>query len=348
LKQSSFLAYCRPGYEKDMAAELMARAAELGISGYCKVKDDLGFCTFETSHAHEMLESVRGEPLIFARQLLYDVVMLEALPANDRITPILSSLTQNDQLKHDLPFWIEHPDTNEGRQLAAFCKKFSGAFSHKKSALKLVKRKYQSKRLHICFLDYETCFVGFSDIDPERKSWPMGIARLKFPKDAPSRSTLKLDEAFLLLVDPENDGIDIGSGGTAVDLGAAPGGWTYQLVQREFFVTAVDHAKMDSSLLSSGMVEHAEADAFHYFPKSKVNLLVCDMVEKPSLIVPLIVKWFELGLCDTAIFNLKLPMKQRFQAISKAIAQLEAIHPKILRCRHLYHNRDELTLYVKL
>jgi 23S rRNA (cytidine2498-2'-O)-methyltransferase len=348
LKQSSFLAYCRPGYEKDMAAELMARAASLGISGYCRVKEDLGFCIFETSDAEPMLASARSEPLIFARQLLYDVSLLEDLPADDRITPILSRLTQDGKLTHDIPFWIEHPDTNEGRQLAAFCKKFSGAFSHKKSALKLAKPQRQTKRVHVCFLDYETCFVGFSDIDPERKSWPMGIARLKFPKEAPSRSTLKLDEAFLLLVDPENDGVDISSGGTAVDLGAAPGGWTYQLVQRQFYVTAVDHAKMDGPLMASGMVQHAEVDAFHYTPKSKVNLLVCDMVEKPSLIVPLIIKWFDLGLCDTAIFNLKLPMKQRYQAISEAIGKLEVLRPKILRCRHLYHNRDELTLYVKL
>ena len=29
-----------------------------------------------------------------------------------------------------------------------------------------------------------------------------------------------------------------------VDLGACPGGWTYQLVKRGLFVYAVDHGKM--------------------------------------------------------------------------------------------------------
>src|SRR5690606_39673100 len=52
-----------------------------------------------------------------------------------------------------------------------------------------------------------------------------GIMRLKFPGEAPSRSTLKLDEAILTFL-PESDRERLlRASAKAVDLGAAPGGW---------------------------------------------------------------------------------------------------------------------------
>jgi 23S rRNA (cytidine2498-2'-O)-methyltransferase len=60
--------------------------------------------------------------------------------------------------------------------------------------------------------------------------WPMGIPRLKFPREAPSRSTLKLEEAWHHFIPRDQWDERLHSDMTGVDLGAAPGGWTWQLV----------------------------------------------------------------------------------------------------------------------
>lgn len=43
----------------------------------------------------------------------------------------------------------------------------------------------------------------------------------------------------------------------AVDLGACPGGWTYQLVKRNMWVSSVDNGPMAQSLMDTGQVTAA-------------------------------------------------------------------------------------------
>ena len=90
----------------------------------------------------------------------------------------------------------------------------------------------------------------------------MGIPRLKFPSQAPSRSTLKLDEAFLHFIPKSEWENRLTSGMNAVDLGSAPGGWTYQLVRRGMMVTAIDNGPMAESLMETGQVKHKMMDGF--------------------------------------------------------------------------------------
>ena len=138
----------------------------------------------------------------------------------------------------------------------------------------------------------------------------------------------------------------------AVDLGASPGGWTHQLLQKGFFVTAVDHGKMDDKVMASGMVDHKEEDAYKYKPKQAIELLVCDMVDKPQKVAALMGRWFQQKHCRWAVFNLKLPMKKRFEEweICRELFWKESqLNPEDyeMRAKHLYHNREEITLLVK-
>ena len=135
---------------------------------------------------------------------------------------------------------------------------------------------------------------------------------------------------------------------TAVDLGAAPGGWTWQLVQRGLLVTAIDNGPMDDGLMKSGMVEHYRTDAFTYRPERPVDWLVCDMAERPLHVSKLIAKWLSRGDCNNAIFNLKLPMKKRLAAVLECKTLLEnTCHQANIQCtvdmKHLYHDREEIT-----
>ena len=136
----------------------------------------------------------------------------------------------------------------------------------------------------------------------------------------------------------------------AVDLGAAPGGWTWQLVKRGIRVTAVDNGPMKGVLKNHSLVQHLKQDGFKYAPRKAVDWLVCDMVEQPSKVATLIALWFTSGWCKHAIFNLKLPMKQRVVALESALGDIrkrldeEGINFR-MTAKQLYHDREEVTVF---
>ena len=41
--------YCRPGFEKECAAEITDKAARLEVFGFARVKEDSGYVIFELS-----------------------------------------------------------------------------------------------------------------------------------------------------------------------------------------------------------------------------------------------------------------------------------------------------------
>ncbi|SQE31642.1 Ribosomal RNA large subunit methyltransferase M [Mannheimia haemolytica] len=138
-----------------------------------------------------------------------------------------------------------------------------------------------------------------------------------------------------------------------VDLGACPGGWTYQLVKRGVFVYAVDHGKMAASLHETGRIEHCPEDGFKFQPpkRKQIDWLVCDMVEQPIRISKLIAKWLTNGWCRETIFNLKLPMKKRYQEVQLCLNFLEEELTKHgfwfkMQAKHLYHDREEITVHI--
>ena len=124
----------------------------------------------------------------------------------------------------------------------------------------------------------------------------MGISRLRLPKAAPSRATLKLEEAIHWYLRGDDQPILMKAGTLAVDLGAAPGGWTWQLVQRGLYVDAVDNGPMDKALMDSGMVAHVRGDAFTYQPVRPASWLVCDIADKPARVANLIARGVVKGL----------------------------------------------------
>jgi len=141
-----------------------------------------------------------------------------------------------------------------------------------------------------------------------------GVPRLRMPREAPSRSTLKLDEAWQVFIPGDRWETLLAAGQSAVDLGAAPGGWTWQLVRRGMHVDAVDNGPMDEGLMETGQVTHWREDAFSWRPRKRVDWLVCDIVDRPGRVVELIGDWIEADAFRYAIFNLKLPMKNAGRA----------------------------------
>ena len=104
--------------------------------------------------------------------------------------------------------------------------------------------------------DYETMFAATD-------AWIAGPRRMADDPAAPSRSYLKLEEAFLV------GGRSPKTGDTAVDLGAAPGGWSYSAARRGASVLAIDNGPLKGGAASHPAILHRREDAFRYQPPER-------------------------------------------------------------------------------
>ncbi|PLV62869.1 23S rRNA (cytidine(2498)-2'-O)-methyltransferase RlmM [Erwinia sp. E602] len=352
---NKILLYCRQGFEKECAAEITAKAAEHQIFGFARVKEDSAYVLFECyqpGEAEKLLKDLPYSQLIFARQMIVVGELLRDLPPEDRITPVAGMLVGAVEKGGELR--VEVPDTNESKELLKFCRKFTVPLRAALRKEKVLLNYETNKRpvVHVFFIAPGHCYVGYS-LPHNNSPFFMGIPRLKFPSDAPSRSTLKLEEAFHVFIPADEWDERLASGMWAVDLGACPGGWTYQLVQRSMMVNAVDNGPMAPSLMDTGQVFHQREDGFKYRPTRNNNYwVVCDMVEKPVRVANLMADWLVNGWCREAIFNLKLPMKKRYEEVSQNLAMIDeklkasGINAQI-QARQLYHDREEVTVHIR-
>jgi len=62
--------------------------------------------------------------------------------------------------------------------------------------------------------------------------------------------------------------------------------------------------------------------------------------------------WLVNGWCREAIFNLKLPMKKRYEEVSNILARLDerlkenGVNAEIF-AKQLYHDREEVTVHIR-
>lgn len=349
MKPALVLLYCRAGFEKECAQEIATAAAQMGVEGFVKARPDSGFAVF---HAHQedmgadLARHIEVQRLVFPRQVVRAAPPL-ALAEGDRVTPIVA--TARSLGREFASLWLEMPDTNDGKALSALTRPLT---AHVERALRQAGVDFASataeERLHVFFVGSLACYVGTSDV-AHGSSWPMGIVRLRMPGAAPSRSTLKLAEAIAEFLPEKERSKRMAPGMTAVDLGASPGGWTWQLVQRGLMVTAVDNGPMDAALMDSGQVKHRRMDGFRFVPAEPVDWMVCDIVESPARVAALAAKWIAQGWCSEAIFNLKLPMKKRYEEVERCRAIIdEALGGGgyYVRMKQLYHDREEITAHL--
>jgi 23S rRNA (cytidine2498-2'-O)-methyltransferase len=332
------LLYCRPGFERDCAEEALRPSPRTKVldatenSGYVRLQGP---------------SRLDYASLIFARQVIRELGSVEALPERDRLTPILAALPDAPQRFGAL--WLETPDTNDGKELSSFTRRFGPLLETALQTAGRLETNDKLPRLHLFFPDRQRVVLGTSEPGKSADGL-MGILRQKMPPEAPSRSTLKLSEAFGVFLGSEETRL-LKPGMTAVDLGAAPGGWTWQLVRRGIRVQAVDNGPLKGAVLGHPLVEHLRVDGFRHRPRRPVDWLVCDMVERPQRVAALMADWLILGHARHTVFNLKLPMKKRVDTVYTALADLRATLDDAglryrLSAKQLYHDREEITVYV--
>jgi 23S rRNA (cytidine2498-2'-O)-methyltransferase len=168
---------------------------------------------------------------------------------------------------------------------------------------------------------------------------PGGRLRAHVPAAAPSRAAMKLAEAFAWL-DRAPD-----RGDACVDLGAAPGGWTWVLLERGAKVYAVDPAQLSPSLRGRKGLTHLRADAFKFDPgEEPIDWLLSDMAWRPLEAAALYARWARRQWARFLVANLKLPMKKKAEILARVREILVDGGWSHVRARQLYHDRDEVTV----
>ncbi len=339
--------HCRAGFERECAQELADIVADFSVALEIVAQENTALVTAEGNAAdvRRLGDELHVHDFIFARS--WFVAKHVELDPKNRVDALVNAFGHQAGAK----VLIESPDSTDGRELAALCRGIRAPLEQALKKKNLLRDEHRDQ-LHVCFLNGSEAYVGYVE-RARASSDAMGIRRLRFPKNAPSRSTLKLEEAIIEFIPHEFHGTRFRPRMSAVDLGASPGGWTFQLVERGLNVIAVDNGPMDRELMLSKQVEHWRADGFTYRPKKAVDWMVCDMVDKPARVADLLSKWLTQGWTKEAIVNFKLPMKNRYDDLMRCLDRVAGDLQKQrlefeLRAKHLYHDREEVTVHVRV
>ena len=190
-------------------------------------------------------------------------------------------------------------------------------------------------------------YMGISTAEENLSSWPGGARRFAQTPEQMSRAEFKLLEALDVF------GVTLPSQGHALDLGAAPGGWTRLLLEAGLNVVAVDPANLDPRLTRGKRLEHYRGYAENYLDEAirrgtHFDLIVNDMrmdareaarqLVKASLCLRtdgFIISVFKLPHAAPGI-NPLTNLKEALNILGKRFSLVQA--------RQLFHNRQEVTV----
>jgi 23S rRNA (cytidine2498-2'-O)-methyltransferase len=189
----------------------------------------------------------------------------------------------------------------------------------------------------------ERGYLGLSLAAHNLSDWAGGRRRFARDEEQISRAEFKLLEAI------ETFDIELPPRGVALDLGAAPGGWTRILRLHEQYVTAVDPARLHPSLQSDPNVRHLAitAEAYLEADPDQFDLIVNDMRLDARDSARLMVAYARhLYRHGTALITLKLPQENRQAVLDHSFNILRRAYT-IIAARQLFHNRSEITVYLQ-
>ncbi|WBV42688.1 SAM-dependent methyltransferase [Pseudoroseomonas cervicalis] len=182
---------------------------------------------------------------------------------------------------------------------------------------------------------------GWTLLSPElmlaspTKTSPFLRGAVRFEEDRegpPSRAYLKLWEALTRL------GRWPGPGETVLDLGAAPGGWTWALAQLGCQVVAVDKAQMDPGVAALPNVTIRTESAFGLEPEREAaaDWLFSDIICYPARLLGLVQRWREAGRARNFVCTIKFQGETDHETAA-AFAAIPGA-----RVFHGAHNKHEL------
>lgn len=185
-------------------------------------------------------------------------------------------------------------------------------------------------------------YVGFGTPDEVGSDWPGGAIRFQREDGQVSRAKFKLLEAEKVF------GLDFSIFHQAIDVGAAPGGWSSLLLERGLSVTAIDPAELNEQVSQHPKLTHLKKNAADVkLPKNSFDLIVCDMSWNPLQMSRLVLSLKPaLKPYSYGIITIKLMNKKAMQSIREVKERLSEGFT-ILQAKQLFHNREEITLLIQ-
>ena len=288
-----------------------------------------------------VLSRAQESGLCFAHLSLIEPVELRADTVNalaGKVADYFLETSRNERYEAAWPLCFEAAG-HAG--LGSRCRKVEEVFREKTSRMARVMKLAQrgrpgpgpSRGLFVCLVDFKRAFAS-------RSAWSGGQRRMADDPQAPSRSFLKAEEAYLVLGESPQPGE------TVVDLGASPGGWSYSAARRGALVIAVDNGPLKGGAAGHPLIEARAEDAFKFQPSGRSDWLFCDLIDEPRKVMELLRLWVEAAWCRRFIVNLKFGRHDPLPLLREALSPETGIAPrcKVMKARHLYHDREELTL----
>ena len=322
------LAFCSAQYEdaaiNELARLLDARLDRRPVPGVLLLR--------VPGSPAESRARVEAAPPIFTRQLMVGIVKV-ALPG--QAGPAGSAHQSGDLVIHDLEGRPERTLPSVALVAAARTLPAAG-----EPALPIM-----------AVIEGGTVYVGhvLAGAGLPAPFWPGGRPRLPYQPDFVSRSALKLLEALAIFA------VHPGPGGTALDLGAAPGGWTQVLAGLGLMVTAIDPGVLAPQVAALPAVTVFQMTAESYLARAHsvagsepaFALIVNDMRLDARESARLMVRMAPFLAPDGAGFmTLKLPHGSPTAILRQALAILGDGFT-VVRARCLWFNRGEVTVYLR-
>lgn len=190
----------------------------------------------------------------------------------------------------------------------------------------------------------EGIILGSNGVANSLSDWPGGRLQLAKPKGQISRSEFKLEEII------RTNLAELPTEGTALDLGAAPGGWTRILLNRGMKVWAVDSGQLDRRLAGKAGLTYVPTLAGPFLAENeqKFDLVVNDMRMEPGIsanVMNSAARFVPSG--GMAVMSIKIPAESSALREIKETLRVLRREWKIEAVRQLFHNRHEVTAILR-
>lgn len=206
------------------------------------------------------------------------------------------------------------------------------------------------RMVQVLLVDGWRAWCASSSLPPEETSltsWPVpfpaGHAHVSGYEDAPSSAYRKLVEALSWMRVWPTDG-DL-----VLDLGAAPGGWSYVALENGARVTAYDRADLDRRVASHPLITHVRQDAFANAPLEDATWVLCDVIDTPERSLDLVERALATASLRALVITVKLKPPISLGPVEKAkrIIANAASRGWVGRVKHLLHNKHEVTVMAR-
>ncbi len=294
----------------------------------------------------EFAEKWHQQPPVFVRHLCPVQTPVSLHATEQDLDDILQAVAVefNELIDPELPFSVQTRILSKGYHLKPFDVNTPVAnLIHESTDAPLDVRKPLQILSVVVAQNPPVAYIGLSPTMLNISDWAGGMRRFMQEAEQISRAEFKLLEALDLFK------IELPVRGVALDLGAAPGGWTRILRQKGQYVTAIDPARLDIRLKGDEGIRYLRMTAQAYlkdepdFFDAIVNDMRMDARDSARIMASYATFLYPHGV---GLMTLKLPEADRQPILNQTFDILRKTYV-IAGARQLFHNRSEITVYLR-